>query len=109
MSLSSKVNFETYLAGTVIFQEGGTGTKFYILLQGETKVFFWTTGIGLFSCNIRSVLSFYPSNAYAHTEAVILLQFLLFTYFSFVVMITLPYNLCSATPFILLPLRCDMY
>lgn len=41
MSLSSKVNFETYLAGSIIFQEGGTGTKFYILLQGETKVSFF--------------------------------------------------------------------
>ena len=38
MSLASKVTFESYVAGSEIFKVGQTATKFYIILQGETKV-----------------------------------------------------------------------
>ena len=38
MSLASKVTFESYAAGSEIFKAGETATKFYIILQGETKV-----------------------------------------------------------------------
>ena len=38
MSLASKVTFDSYMAGSEVFKAGQTATKFYIILQGETKV-----------------------------------------------------------------------
>ena len=38
MSLASKVTFDSYVAGSEVFKAGQTATKFYIILQGETKV-----------------------------------------------------------------------